>query len=135
MKKFFSLLSDKKITLAPGKKVVPKKEFETLKKSSSILKEVKKEVINYKKSVAKEAEILKEEAYKKVYKLESLPSLQKLVVDVPAELFTHYKVYRGSKVLGGREFTGGIISIFYKGKLIYQKTNNRNLRKLGIKEL
>jgi len=72
-------ISDKKITLAPGKKVIPKKEFETLKRASSILKEVKKEVISYKKSIAKESEILKEEAYKKGFE-EGLVKLNKEIL-------------------------------------------------------
>lgn len=88
MKKFFSLISDKKIMLAPGKKVIPKKEFETLKKASSILKEVKNEVISYKKSVAKEAETLKEEAYKKGFH-EGLLKLNKEILHFSKQIETY----------------------------------------------
>lgn len=63
-KKFFSMISEKAVTAAPGEKVIPKKEFSSVKKSSDILKSIKQEAIEYKKKVAAECEKLKERAYK-----------------------------------------------------------------------
>ncbi|KPK33726.1 MAG: hypothetical protein AMS24_00140 [Chlamydiae bacterium SM23_39] len=65
MNKFFSLLSEKKIALSPGEKIIPKKEFSSLKKANEILLEVKREALKYKKEITKECELLKETAYKK----------------------------------------------------------------------
>ena len=62
--KFFSLISDEKVTIAPGKKIIPAKEFSSINKASDILKKVKKEVLAHRKEVTKECEKEKDEAYK-----------------------------------------------------------------------
>jgi type III secretion protein L len=62
--KFFSLISEQNVALAPGQKIIPAKEFSTLKKASEILQKVKDDAIEYKKKVVKECEIEKERAYK-----------------------------------------------------------------------
>lgn len=85
MNKFFSLLSDKKISLAPGTKVIPQKEFSSLKKANEILQEVKKEALKYKKDVAKECETLKELAYKKGFE-EGLKKLNSHIITLSNEI-------------------------------------------------
>lgn len=61
--KLFSLISGKKISLAPGKKIIPENEYSTIKKASEILKSVKTDALEYQKSVATECETIKENAY------------------------------------------------------------------------
>ena len=62
--KFFSLISDEKVSIAPGTKIIPEKDFSTLKKASEILKKVKSEAKQYKKDVSIECELQKKNAYK-----------------------------------------------------------------------
>lgn len=63
--KFFSLISEKKVVT--NKKIIPAEEFSKLKSGAEILKEVKKEAVQYRQTVAKECEIIKEEAAKDGY--------------------------------------------------------------------
>ena len=60
--KFFSLLKEN-VTLAPGEKIIPAKEFSSLKKAATILKIAQTEAIEYRKKTAKNCEIIKEHAY------------------------------------------------------------------------
>ena len=61
--KFFSLLSDEELHIAPEKdKIIPAKDFTKLKKANDILKKVKHEAHEYKKKCIHEIEELKEQA-------------------------------------------------------------------------
>jgi type III secretion protein L len=72
--KFFSLISNGQVSIAPGQKIIPEKEFSSLKKSSEILKIVKEEATEFRKEVAIESEILKDKAYQDGF-LEGLEKL------------------------------------------------------------
>ena len=60
--KFFATLQGEEIHIAPGKKVIPAAEFETLLEAKELLNKVEEEAKNYRIEVTKECEILKEEA-------------------------------------------------------------------------
>lgn len=60
--KFFSLISEKEVHIAPDQKVIPGKEFSRLAEAAEILDAVKEEAAAYRKKVAAECEILKENA-------------------------------------------------------------------------
>ncbi len=60
--KFFTLIEDEKVHIAPDKKVVPAKEFSKLVNASEIVKKTKKEDVAFRTAVAKECEALKEQA-------------------------------------------------------------------------
>lgn len=59
---FFSLIKKEGIHPAPKKKVIPAKEFSTLVEAADILKQAKKEEIEFRLEVAQECEKLKEQA-------------------------------------------------------------------------
>lgn len=61
-KKFFNLLYGDKVHLAPQNKVVPSSEISALLSAQEIIETAKKEAERYRLEVAKECEILKEEA-------------------------------------------------------------------------
>lgn len=83
--KFFSLISNEKISPAPGKKIIPAKEFSSLKKSNEILQTVKHEAKKYKKEVAKDCEILKDKAYKDGF-FEGLEKLNEKILALDKEI-------------------------------------------------
>lgn len=85
MKKFFSLISGKEVRLAPGEKIVPGKEFDTLENASNILKAVKAESIVYRQEVASESEKIKEKAFQEGFQ-EGLISLNKHLFALDEEL-------------------------------------------------
>ena len=85
MKKFFSLISGKEVHIAPGGKIIPAKEFETLESASELLKTVKAEAFTYTQEVAKEAEKTKESAFQEGFH-EGLASLNKHLFALDAEL-------------------------------------------------
>jgi len=60
--KFFSQITTKQITTTGKKKIIPAKDFAILKKAADILKEVKKEALQYRQDVAQECEKIKEQA-------------------------------------------------------------------------
>jgi type III secretion protein L len=82
---FFSLISKKDVKIAPGKKIIPAKEFSTLKKADEILKEVKSEAIEFRKSVATECETLKTAAYKEGFH-EGLVKLNESILKLDYEI-------------------------------------------------
>jgi len=59
---FFTLFSGAKVDVAPDQKIIPAKEFSTIKKAADILKKTKAESLEFKKEAAKEAEIIKANA-------------------------------------------------------------------------
>ncbi len=87
MSKLFSLLSGQEVRIAPGEKIVPAKEFSTLQKASELLKKAKKEALEFAKEEAKEAEIVKEIAFKEGFQ-EALLSLNKHIIALDQELQT-----------------------------------------------
>ena len=72
--KFFSLISNEQVSIAPGQKIIPEKEFSSLKKSSEVLKVVKEEATEFRKEVAIESEMIKDKAYQNGF-LEGLEKL------------------------------------------------------------
>lgn len=85
MKKFFSLLSGQQVRVAPGKKVIPSKEFSTLEKADKLLKEVKKEAEEFKKTTFTESETIKEQAFQEGFQ-EGLVSLNQHLFALDQEL-------------------------------------------------
>lgn len=85
MKKFFTLLSGQQVRTAPGKKVIPAKEFSSLEKADKLLKEVKKEAAAYKKECLIEAETIKEQAFQEGFQ-EGLTSVNKHLFALDQEL-------------------------------------------------
>jgi type III secretion protein L len=84
-KKLFSLISEKEVSLAPGEKIVSAKDFSSLEKASDILKTAKREAIDYRKKVAEECELLKEEGFKKGFD-EGLEKLNSLIIKLDKEI-------------------------------------------------
>jgi len=60
--KFFSLISKEEIHPAPEQKIIPGKEFSKLASAIEILKKVKEEESAYRKAIANECELIKENA-------------------------------------------------------------------------
>lgn len=85
MRKFFSLISNKEVRIAPGEKIVRAQEFETLENANDILKTVKAEAFSYTQEVAKEAEKTKESAFQEGFH-EGLISLNKHLFALDEEL-------------------------------------------------
>lgn len=83
--KFFSLLFGKEVRAAPGKKIIPAKEFSTLQSAEEILETVKKEAEAFKRETVSEAEKMKEQAFKEGFQ-EGLVSLNKHLLVLDQEL-------------------------------------------------
>jgi len=83
--KFFSLLSGEEVHPAPGKKVIPAKEFSTLQDAADILEKVKREAENYKRETVVETEKTKELGFKEGFQ-EGLVSLNKHLFALDQEL-------------------------------------------------
>lgn len=64
IKRFFSLIHDKAVHVAPKVKFIPSSEFSSLLNAKDILEAVKEDAEKYKATVAAECEKLKEEAEK-----------------------------------------------------------------------
>jgi type III secretion protein L len=64
---FFSLIHGSEVHLAPNKKIIPAKEFETLLNAKDVLKKVQEDAHEYREEVMKECEALKEQAQKEGY--------------------------------------------------------------------
>lgn len=62
--KFLSLIKNDEVHIAPGKKVIPAKEFDQLIEASELISRAHEEVANFRKEVETECEKLKEEAEK-----------------------------------------------------------------------
>jgi type III secretion protein L len=60
--KFFSLIKDEDIHIAPNTKIIPAEVFSTLMDSKELLEKTQKEAIVYREDVSKECERLKEQA-------------------------------------------------------------------------
>jgi type III secretion protein L len=83
--KFFSLLSKQEVRLAPNQKVVPGSEFSILQTASEILKIVENGAKEFRRETAKEAEVIKEQAFQEGFQ-EGLRSLNQHIIVLDAEL-------------------------------------------------
>ena len=61
--KFFSLISKDEIHAAPGKKIIPQKEFSKLMQANELLKKIKEEAEQFEKELKEEAEEIRKKAY------------------------------------------------------------------------
>lgn len=84
-RKFFSLISGSEVRIAPGEKIVPAKEFETLEKANDLLKTVKGEAVEYKQKIVEEGEKTKELAFQEGFQ-EGLTSLNQHLFALDEEL-------------------------------------------------
>ncbi len=82
---FFTLFSGDKVKIAPDTKIVPAKEFSELKKAGQIVRRAKKESLEFKKQIAKEAELTKESAAKEGFE-EGLLSFNEKLLKLDAVL-------------------------------------------------
>lgn len=83
--KFFSLLSGLTVSIAPGKKRIPAKEFSLAAKANEILKTVKEEAALFKQETVVEAEKTKEIAFQEGFQ-EGLLSLNEHLLALDKEL-------------------------------------------------
>ncbi len=60
--KFFQLIDDQTVRIAPDNKVIPSKDFALLTEAKELLDRVKDQAVSYREEVAKECEVLKERA-------------------------------------------------------------------------
>jgi len=97
MTKFFSLLSGKEVRVAPGRKVIPEKEFSSLQTAHELLEKVQKEAEAFRKMTVEEAEKIKELAFQEGFQ-EGLVSLNKHLFALDKEL-THLREDVQKKIL------------------------------------
>jgi len=83
--KFFSLISEEEVHIAPGEKIVSANDFSKLKKANDILKQVKIQAYEYKQACAKEAELYKEQSSKEGFE-EGLNKFNKILMQLDNEL-------------------------------------------------
>lgn len=90
-KKFFSLIDEKTVRLAPKTKIIPKEEVDHLVSGIELLETVKEDALQYRQTVAEECEKLKEisqaEGYEEGFKtwLEHIAKLEEEIVKVRKE--------------------------------------------------
>lgn len=85
MVKLFTLISGKKVALAPGQKIVEPNEYSELHEASDILKTVQMEAVEFKRTVAEECETIKERAFQEGFQ-EGLKSLNEHILALDREL-------------------------------------------------
>jgi type III secretion protein L len=68
MSKFFSLIHGDEVHPAPQKKIIPAKEFSTLMNAQEVLESVQKDAEQFRLEVAKECQVLKEQAQQEGFK-------------------------------------------------------------------
>ena len=83
--KFYSLISEDEIHIAPGEKIVPAKDFSKLVKASEILKQVKQEAHDFKQACVKETELIKQQSSKEGFE-EGLNTFNKALMHLDKEL-------------------------------------------------
>ena len=83
--KFFTLLSQKDVHVASGQKIIPASECTVLQSADEILKTVKHEEIEYRKTALAEAEKIKEQAFQEGFQ-EGLQSLNSHIIALDREL-------------------------------------------------
>ena len=91
MSKFFALIDEKKIKIAPKTKSIPKGEIQQLLDGEQLLIEIKKDAENYRSDVVLECEKLKEKAQSEGYEegfkswLEHVAKLEEEIIQVRKE--------------------------------------------------
>ena len=83
--KFFSLISNKEVRIAPGTKKIPAAEFSTIQSAAEVLETVLKEAIDFKKEVTIEVEKTKEAAFAEGFQA-GLTSLNEHLLALDEEL-------------------------------------------------
>lgn len=83
--KFFTLLSQKDVHIAPDQKIIPASECSVLQSADEILKTVRHEEIEYKRAALAEAEKIKEQAFQEGFQ-EGLKSLNEHIIALDREL-------------------------------------------------
>lgn len=91
-KKLFTLIHGDRVRIGPKAKVIPAEEFSTLQNAEEVLKQVQKDAQLYKKEVASEIEILKEQAQREGFEqgfqewVEKLARLEEEIAKVRKDL-------------------------------------------------
>ncbi len=85
MTKYFSLLSGEEVHPAPGHKIIPAKEYSTLKDAAEILAKVQLEAEEFKKETVTEAEELKAISFQEGFQ-DGLVSLNQHIIALDHEL-------------------------------------------------
>jgi type III secretion protein L len=85
MTKYFSLLSGEEVHPAPGSKIIPAKEFSTLKNAAEILEKVTREAEEFKKQTVTEAEDIKKLSFQEGFQ-DGLVSLNQHILQLDHEL-------------------------------------------------
>ncbi len=83
--KFFSLISNAEVRIAPNTKIIPASEFSILQTAEEILQKVKEEAAHYREDTVIEAEKTKEFAFQEGFQ-EGLTSLNKHLFALDQEL-------------------------------------------------
>jgi type III secretion protein L len=83
--KFFTLLSQKDVHIAPDQKIIPASECTVLQTADEILKTVKHEEMEYKRAALLEAEKIKERAFQEGFQ-DGLKSLDAHILSLDREL-------------------------------------------------
>lgn len=90
-KKFFSLISDKKIHIGPKTRIIPKEDIQELLNGKELLDHVKEDAKAYRQEVAEQCEKLKEKAAEEGYEegfkswLEHVARLEEEIIKVRKE--------------------------------------------------
>ncbi len=109
--KFFSLINEGSIHIAPNKKVIPSEEFSQLLDAHEVLGQVKKDADQYRIDVASECEKLKDQAQKEGFEegykkwLEHIAQLENEIAKVRNDLekFLVPVILKSAKKIVGRE--------------------------------
>ena len=110
-KKFFSLIHNGTLGLAPQAKIIPQSEIDTMLEGVQVLEKVKKDAEDYRLEVAKEAESLKEQAQREGFQegfkewAQQISLLEQEIVKVREELekFLVPVALKAAKKIVGRE--------------------------------
>lgn len=90
-KKFFSLISNKKVHIGPKTRIIPKEDIQELLDGKELLVQIKEDALNYRQQVAEECEKLKEQAVAEGYEegfkswLEHIAHLEEEIIKVRKE--------------------------------------------------
>ncbi len=110
-KKFFSLIHNGTLGLAPQAKIIPQSEIDTMLEGVQVLEKVKNDAEDYRLEVAKEAESLKEQAQREGFQegfkewAQQISLLEQEIVKVREELekFLVPVALKAAKKIVGRE--------------------------------
>jgi type III secretion protein L len=110
-KKFFTLIHGGTIKIAPKTKIIPQDAISTMLEAQDVLREVKIDAENYRLEVAKECEILKEQAQREGFEAgfkkwtEHVAKVEEEIIKVRGELekFLVPVALKAAKKIVGRE--------------------------------